>query len=396
MGILLNIPENILLFISGVGMLQGILLGVLLYFHPKSDKTVNRFLALFVFTISIPILMPVGQQLFSWQIIIFIEPFTVVFGPLLYLYVRSFKEVITWRKAWPHFIFFIVLACFSFVVYNELGSKYPPSHTVPKEVTQHPLSFVPVSIRLAQRLLYYFLALRALNAYQRSIRHLFSETSRINLNWVRYLINGYFVLVLLTIFFYSLILKRPENFSLWVLCLGAAVSIYIYIATFKGVSQVTLWQLIPGKTEETAAEIQQAEKLDNKPEVKRKSAISEARIDEIVTRVLNVVEKEKIYQETELTLQDLAGKLQLPAYQVSLAINEGMRKNFYDLINSYRVEEAKRLLLDESSKNYTILSIGFEAGFNSKTTFNTVFKKFTGQTPTEYRGMQKTAVLVNN
>jgi len=97
------------------------------------------------------------------------------------------------------------------------------------------------------------------------------------------------------------------------------------------------------------------------------------------------MDKDKLYQETELTLQDLADKIQYPSYLVSQAINEGLNKNFYDLINGYRVEEAKRLLLDPKNSNYTILSVGFEAGFNSKTTFNTVFKKFTGQTPTDYR-----------
>ena len=82
---------------------------------------------------------------------------------------------------------------------------------------------------------------------------------------------------------------------------------------------------------------------------------------------------------------NLADKLQFPSYQVSQAINEGMDKTFYDLINDYRVEEAKRLLSGPQSNNYTILSIGFAAGLNSKTTFNTVFKKFTGVTPTDFR-----------
>ena len=57
-------------------------------------------------------------------------------------------------------------------------------------------------------------------------------------------------------------------------------------------------------------------------------------------------------------------------------------------MNGYRIEEAKKLLLDPKNKNFTILSVGFEAGFNSKTTFNTVFKKFTGLTPTEFRDRQ--------
>jgi len=97
------------------------------------------------------------------------------------------------------------------------------------------------------------------------------------------------------------------------------------------------------------------------------------------------MENEKVYQEPELTLQLLSEKLQIPSYLTSHAINEGLKKSFYDLINGYRIEEAKRLLVDPRNASFTILSIGFDAGFNSKTTFNTVFKKFTGLTPTEYR-----------
>jgi AraC-like DNA-binding protein len=75
----------------------------------------------------------------------------------------------------------------------------------------------------------------------------------------------------------------------------------------------------------------------------------------------------------------------VPAYQVSQAINEGLKKTFYDLVNGSRVEEAKRLLLDPKNKNIKIMAVAFDSGFNSKTTFNTVFKKFTGLTPTDFK-----------
>jgi len=119
----------------------------------------------------------------------------------------------------------------------------------------------------------------------------------------------------------------------------------------------------------------------------------ENKIDEIVSLIRKTMQNEKLYRETELTIQNLADRIEFPSYRVSQAINEGIKKNFYDLVNSYRVEEAKRLLLDSKNKNYTILSIGFEAGFNSKTTFNTVFKKFTGLTPTDFRERQKQSLL---
>lgn len=218
-----------------------------------------------------------------------------------------------------------------------------------------------------------------LNKYQRSIRQLFSDVSQINLNWVRWLVNGYLVFVIVTIIAYSLILKYPANFSLWVLMIGSVVTVYIYMAAWKGISQSTLWQVKPGINKEVIEEkMQEAEQVVSKKTTDKK-------YEDVVSRIIFLMENEKLYQETELTLLDLANKLELPSYQVSQAINEGLDKSFYDVINGYRVEEAKRLLADPKNLNYTILSVGFEAGFNSKTTFNTVFKKFTGLTPTDFR-----------
>jgi AraC-like DNA-binding protein len=116
-------------------------------------------------------------------------------------------------------------------------------------------------------------------------------------------------------------------------------------------------------------------------------------MEEIVKKISVAMEQDRLYQETELTLQQLSAHLQYPSHQVSQAINDGMNKTFYELVNGFRVEEAKRLLLNPDNRSFTILSVGFEAGFNSKTTFNTVFKKFTGLTPTEFRDRQRQAVL---
>jgi YesN/AraC family two-component response regulator len=141
-------------------------------------------------------------------------------------------------------------------------------------------------------------------------------------------------------------------------------------------------------------EMFQAEKIDSSIKEEKKDqpvlkGLTEVKVAEIISRIVLLMEKEKLYQEPELTLQALSDKLAIPSYQASQIINDGLKRNFYDLVNNYRVEEAKRLLLDPKNTNYTVLSVGFEAGFNSKTTFNTVFKKFTGVTPTEYREKQK-------
>jgi AraC-like DNA-binding protein len=95
--------------------------------------------------------------------------------------------------------------------------------------------------------------------------------------------------------------------------------------------------------------------------------------------------QDKPYLETELTLPRLSECLSMPQHDLSRVINESLNQNFFDFVNGYRVEEAKRLLVDPAKSAHTILDIALEAGFNSKTTFNGAFKKITGKTPSEFR-----------
>ena len=234
--VLLTISTNLILLISGAGVLQAVLLAALLYFRPKSDRSVSIFLALHILCVSIFMLMPVVQQLFSWQIIIALIPFQFLIGPLLYLYVRSFKEVITWRKAWPHFVLFLLSAFTNYYLYTTWLNKYPASKEVPSEILLHPYSYVPIIIRNIQMLIYFFLAQRALTSYQKSINHLFSETSRINLAWVRWLLNGFLFLIISVLILVYFVFKYPEHFNLLILINTALITPYIYLVTFKGIS----------------------------------------------------------------------------------------------------------------------------------------------------------------
>src|SRR5689334_3358283 len=102
------LSQNILLFISGAGILQAILIAGILFFHPRSDRSVSSFLAFYIIGISIPMFIPLLTYLFPWQIFLFIAPFTLIMGPSLYLYIRSYKEVITWRKASPHLLLSLI------------------------------------------------------------------------------------------------------------------------------------------------------------------------------------------------------------------------------------------------------------------------------------------------
>ena len=396
---LLNSSPSLILFISAAGVIQAVVLAALLYFHPKSDRSVNLFLALHILTMSIFMLMPVVQQVFSWQAIIILVPFQFLIGPFLYLYICSFKEQITWRRAIPHFLLFFVSAVTNYYLYSTWVYKYPFALEAPPEVLLDPASYMPILIRNLQMLLYFFLARSALMKYQRSINHLFSETSRIDLAWIKSFLKGFLFLIISVMVLAFFVFKFPQYFDLLILINTAIVTPYIYIVTFKGIAQTTLWQLHPDKKKVSIekqmieAEATGLTQKENNESPLATKGLSAHRVKEIASDITRLMEKDKLYQEPELTLQVLAEKLGYQAYQVSQAINEGFSKSFYQLVNGYRVEEAKRLLGDERNRNYTLLSVGFEAGFNSKTTFNTVFKKFTGLTPTEYRAKQKQTVV---
>ena len=122
-------------------------------------------------------------------------------------------------------------------------------------------------------------------------------------------------------------------------------------------------------------------KTDKKENSKR---VSDVRMAELNEKLKTLIHSEKIYLENDLSLPKLAEKLAATSNETSFLINEMYQDNFYNFINKYRIEEAKTLLLSDRYSQLNILGIAFESGFNSKTTFNTTFKKYIGLSPTAF------------
>ncbi|HEX2946513.1 MAG TPA: helix-turn-helix domain-containing protein [Clostridia bacterium] len=97
------------------------------------------------------------------------------------------------------------------------------------------------------------------------------------------------------------------------------------------------------------------------------------------------VEKNKPYLDPDLDLRQLSELSGIPSHMISMLLNIHLNRNFYTFINTYRVDEAKKLLSSEGSREMNILTIAYDSGFNSKSTFNMVFRKLEGMTPSEYR-----------
>ena len=102
-------------------------------------------------------------------------------------------------------------------------------------------------------------------------------------------------------------------------------------------------------------------------------------------KLVDYMEKHKPYRDASLTLTDLSKHLSITMCYLSQVINESFNQNFNDFINGYRIKESQHLLLNHSNGKMTILEIAYKVGFNSKSAFNTAFKKHTGVTPKEFK-----------
>jgi AraC-like DNA-binding protein len=104
-----------------------------------------------------------------------------------------------------------------------------------------------------------------------------------------------------------------------------------------------------------------------------------------IMQLISYMEDKKPYLNASLSVRNLAEEIKMNSRDLSILINQNLNQHFFDFINEYRIKEAKNILKNPAKKEVTVLEILYEVGFNSKSSFNTAFKKHTGQTPTEFR-----------
>jgi len=127
--------------------------------------------------------------------------------------------------------------------------------------------------------------------------------------------------------------------------------------------------------------------VDEALEPKNSVAVNEKTevVNSKIQSLKNYVSEEELYLNPYLTIQELSQKVGIPVRDLSLLINQQMNQHFFDFINEFRIEKAMKILKDNSKNKLTVLEILYEVGFNSKSSFNTAFKKHTNMTPTEFR-----------
>ncbi|MFO7736642.1 MAG: two-component regulator propeller domain-containing protein [bacterium] len=186
------------------------------------------------------------------------------------------------------------------------------------------------------------------------------------------------------------ITKKPrfyESFWFFIILFAGSFSVgfIVYKIRMRGIVNINkeLNEIINIKDEELR------EVEDELQQKYSSSSLDSKVVNEYKKRILEFMEKEKPYLDEELSIRKLADMLEIKPHHLSQVINSEFDKNFYTFVNRYRVDTVKRMLLDPENKHITILAVAYDCGFKSKSSFNTVFKRFTGMTPSQFRKQEE-------
>lgn len=306
-------------------------------------------------------------------------PFPLFHGPFLYLYTASLTNQHTYLR--KYFVFHFIPAL---LIYLVLIPFFLRPHIERLEVfANHGEGYEWVF--LLQKILVYVsgvvytvLSLWLLQVHIRNVQNRFSQTEKINLLWLRYLIYGVGI-VWLAVFsgndfiIFSLV-------ALFVLLLGYFGIKQVGIFTQPSSSNVTILRDSSIPTNFSASSATE-ERVKGKY---LKSTLSSETQTEIHKKLIESMDEQKLFLNPELTIGQLAEAIAVQPNHLSQVINSIESKTFYDFINVWRVNEFKKMAAKPGNQKYTLLSLAFECGFNSKTAFYRNFKNVTGQSPTQY------------
>lgn len=366
-------------FFSGViaiALMHGILLASIFLFHNRLSTKSNKFLALSIFGICVIL----AFEFMFWLDLEEELPDIILYLPI---YIRTSIPVGIF-----YFVLFLIQPNIRLSNFEKMGfafiglevvleCMYLPVNLFMEDSEkilniEYSIIIIGWSLSILAAILFLPRALFKVIRYQKLLYDNYSTTSDKSLAWVRnFLILVIFILLFLTLSFVQYVLGYEEASELSFVIVTIGLVVILFWVGYSIILKYNWFQIVPFEEE----------KVINKPYGNKLSS----KTNTYHQNLLKILEEEKLYENPELTLDDLAECLQISSGYLSQIINEKQEKNFFEFINSYRVEAVKQKLLDEQYSNYTIMGIALESGFKSKSTFNSVFKKIEGYTPSSFK-----------
>lgn len=362
-----------------IGIAQTLFAGLM--FATKRPKNLaDHYMAAWLLTICVDMLLTwqshEGRLNYTFPLLQF------SYGPFVYLYVSTITQEIPKFKIinLVHFIPTCLIAIPAIIFFNEID-YHNPGFLFESE-NQAWVFILGISF-YASISIYFIYSLKKIKQYQKSLDSLFSyKSERITLNWLK-------ALIIILIASYSLTWVHGALLAwgnpLLLINPGAYIitglTLISFTISFFGFRQPGLFNELSGDFESTYNN--ERKKIAT---LKYESSVlknEEAR--EFKKNLLELMEKDKPFLKGDLSVSELAAKLNISRHNLTQVLNNNIEKNFYNFINEYRADEAKKYLIDPKFSHYSIVAIAFESGFNSKTTFNTFFKSYCGLTPTDFK-----------
>ena len=388
---------------------QGILFSCLLLYKGSRLKQRSYFwLSLFIFLCSCYLLpWMLGHagwySLQPYRDIMFYIPMQqqLLIGPVIFFYTQSLlnPSFSMQKKDWLHLLPAIIYLAYSLVVFITdklvLQQYFFYANGRDKDLD----SWYQIA-GLVSMLVYGLLSIRYYALYRKIIYQATSFADMLLFDWVKKYLLAFFIMQLVML---CLLLFYPSWGSFtqkwWYYFFFACLYYYIALTAYANQNKSVVFFRVSNLFNAPVYLVNEYKQpvgllplpldkeeniltLDASSTTEKNSLFPE--LEDWKQKITTLMGKEKLYQNPELTLKELAEKLFSNTAVISKAVNQGFKMNFNDFVNQYRIEAVKILFEKGEHKKQTLLAIAFESGFNSKTTFNRAFKKHTGLSPKEY------------
>ena len=363
---------SLISFLSFLITFQLLFVGIFLITHKKGNRRNNILLGSIFILIAWnmgDLTLQINGVVLKWEFLHHIDAgFFLLYGPIFYLYAQGviFRDFKLSSGNLLHLIPYLLLTI-------SLLSLRNLTPITSEEIIKNdlPWQFYLLSALMYTHFLVYLgLTYKSLWKYRKIIKNKYSQIDQINLDWLSFSLNTFGLLT-----FVSLIqnfIALAENRSVFMVTL-----VLLLIFIFYFVNKVILKAL---RQPEIFAGITQ-----NETAKYLGSNLTPDQVEEYKEKLLALFRSEKPFLDPQVSLADLSEKLSVSTKHLSQVINQSFNKSFFDFINNFRIQEVQQILKESRDDKLTVLEAMYEAGFNSKSSFNTAFKKETGQTPTEFR-----------
>jgi AraC-like DNA-binding protein len=371
--------------INSAAIIQGFLLALILFLKKDTNKRANIFLSFLMLACSYAILHSVYISEYltktnGWNIRP-VEPTIFLIGPLFFFYTKTLIEgqIALTRKGFLH-LFPFVFYMFILITANVHQHN---AHLVEPFFNYLLFRALILGLTLILGAYYTYKILKMTGLHRKTLEEIYSTIEKISLDWIKNFLFAYLVLIAAVII--NFLLESTVNTNgIFHPVVPLVLAVFIYAFGYRSLMQPDIFY-----TTHNVALIEQISlpaPAGRSDEVKYKNiTMSSDEANTIAQKIRTLMEHEKPYLSPDFNLDSLSQTIGVNKNYLSYVLNDNIKSNFFNFVNSYRVEEVKNRLRSGKYDHLTLITIAFESGFNSKATFNAIFKKLTGLTPSQYK-----------